>query len=329
VTKPKIFISRKLREDLILPLYDIAHVEMWDHEEKPCPRDLLLKQAEDCDALLTMLSDQIDREVFTRQKRLKVVANLAVGYDNIQVEEATEHNIAICNTPEVLTETTAELTFGLLMATARRIVEAAEFVKEGKWTGWSPFLLAGADIHHKTIGIVGMGSIGEAVARRAKGFSMEVLYHNRSRKEEAEKELGATYCSFDELLAHSDFVVCLTPLTEETKHLFNQEAFRKMKKSAIFINAARGAVVDEEALYEALEKKEIQAAGLDVFTKEPIESTHPFLSLPNVVCIPHIGSASIETREEMVRLCVDNIIRVLSHKEPKTLVNKKWLQTNA
>lgn len=324
--KPKVFITRKLREDLILPLKEVASVEMWEEEEVPCPREVFLQQAKEVDALLTMLSDQVDEELFENQRNLKVVANLAVGYDNIQVEKASEYHIAICNTPDVLTETTADLTFGLLMATARRIVEAAEFVKEGRWTGWSPFLLAGADIHHKTIGIVGMGSIGEAVARRAKGFSMNILYHNRSRKLKAEQELGARYCTFDELLSQADFVVCLTPLTNETRHLFNKDAFKKMKNSAIFINAARGAVVDEEALYDALVTKQIQAAGLDVFTKEPVDPNHLLLTLKNVVAIPHIGSASVETREAMIRLCVENIVNVLTNKEPKTLVNKEWMQ---
>lgn len=324
--KPYVFITRKLKEELIAPLKEMAHVEMWESEEETCPRELLLKKASEVDALLTMLSDQVDKELFTIQKKLKVVANLAVGYDNIDIEEATKHDIAVCNTPDVLTETTADLTFALLMATARRMVEAAEFVKEGKWTGWSPFLLAGSDIHHKTIGIVGMGNIGQAVAKRAKGFSMNVLYHNRTRKVEAEEEIGAHFCSFHELVEKSDFVVCLTPLTEETKHLFNMEAFKRMKETAIFINVARGAVVDEEALYEALVTKQIKAAGLDVFKEEPINKHHPLLSLQNVVAIPHIGSASIETREKMITLCVENIVHILSNKEPITLVNKKWME---
>nr|WP_279325943.1 D-glycerate dehydrogenase [Bacillus sp. FJAT-47783] len=324
--KPYVFITRKLKEELIAPLKEIAHVEMWENEEVPCPRELLLKKSSEADALLTMLSDQVDEELLEVQKNLKVVSNLAVGYDNIDIEGATRHHIAVCNTPDVLTETTADLTFALLMATARRIVEAAEFVKEGKWTGWSPFLLAGSDIHHKTIGIVGMGNIGQAVAKRAKGFSMNVLYHNRTRKVEAEKEIGAHFCSFYELLEKSDFVVCLTPLTKETKHLFNKDAFERMKGSAIFINAARGAVVDEEALYDALMTKKIKAAGLDVFKEEPINEQHPLLTLKNVVALPHIGSASMETREKMMTLCVENIIQILSNKEPITLVNKEWME---
>lgn len=209
-----------------------------------------------------------------------------------------------------MTESTADLTFALLLA-ARRIIEASDWIKQGKWTGWGPLLLAGADVHHKTIGIVGMGSIGRAVARRAKGFGMNILYHNRKRNPEAEKELGASYAPFDELIGQADFVVCLTPLTEETKHLFNRSAFQKMKKSAIFINVSRGQVVDERDLYDALIHNEIAGAGLDVFAEEPISKEHPLVGLPQVTALPHIGSASRETREEMMRLCAENIALVL------------------
>jgi len=322
----KVFITRKLPDEFISPLKQIAEVEMWESEDITCPRNILLEKVKDADALLSMLSDKIDEDVFSVSKQLKVVANLAVGFDNIDVKQATKHNVAVCNTPDVLTESTADLTFALLMATARRVVEAAQYIKEGKWTGWSPFLLAGTDIHHKTIGIVGMGKIGEAVARRAKGFNMNILYHNRSRKMDAEKELRAVYCSFEEILQKSDFIVCLTPLTEYTRNLFDKEAFEKMKPSAIFINASRGAVVDEEALLNALKNGEIKAAGLDVFQIEPIDENHPLLDLDNVVALPHIGSASIETRQNMIKLCVDNILLVLNGEKPKTLVNTEWLK---
>jgi glyoxylate reductase len=323
--KPYVFITRKLPEELIQPLKDIADVEMWNQEEEPVSYGLLVEKAKKATALLTMLSDKIDENIMKEAPHLKVVANLAVGYDNIDVEAAANRGVAVCNTPDVLSDTTADLTFGLLMATARRLTEAAEYVKKGKWKGWSPYLLAGRDIHHKTIGIVGMGNIGRALAKRATGFEMEILYHNRSRWLEAEKELGAAYCSFDELITRSDYIVCLTPLTSETKHLFNAEAFKKMKKSAIFINASRGAVVDEDALLQALKEGEIAAAGLDVFTKEPIDQHHPLLELPNVVALPHIGSASVETRTAMIQLCIENIRLVLENQNPKTVVNKGGL----
>jgi glyoxylate reductase len=324
MNQPYVFITRKLPEEAIVPLREKYDVHMWPYEDIAVPRDVLLEEAKKADALLTMLSDRIDRELIESSDTLKVIANLAVGFDNIDIQVATEKGIAVCNTPDVLTDTTADLTFALLLATARRLIEAAEFVKAGEWKSWSPLLLAGHDVHHKTIGIVGMGKIGQALAKRAKGFDMEILYHNRSRNVEAEQTLGAVYCSFEELLKRSDFVVCLTPLTEETYQLFDQEAFRMMKKSAIFVNAARGAVVDEEALYEALVHGEIAAAGLDVFVQEPIDPTHPLLKLKNVVALPHIGSASTETRLAMMDLCCRNIIAVLQGKDPETIVNKEW-----
>jgi len=322
--KPYIFITRKLPENAILKLTEQFTVNMWDKEDVPVPREILLAEAKKAHALLTMLSDKIDEEVITAGESLKVIANLAVGYDNIDINTATSRGIAICNTPEVLTDTTADLTFGLLMATARRLIESAEFVKDGKWQSWSPLLLAGHDIHHKTIGIVGMGKIGETVAKRATGFDMEILYHNRSRKPEVEQAIGAQYVSFDELVTRADFIVCLTPLTNETKNLFTAEVFKQMKPSAIFINASRGPVVDEDALYDALINGTIAGAGLDVFTKEPISVDHPLLKLTNVVALPHIGSSSVETRTTMMELCVENICRVLTGQVPKTLVNKQW-----
>jgi glyoxylate reductase len=326
MNKPYVFITRKLPDKAIEPLTTFVEVKMWPYEDVPVPREVLLSEAKKADALLTMLSDRIDREVMEAGRSLKVVANLAVGFDNIDISFATERGIAVCNTPDVLTDTTADLTFALLLATARRVVEAAEFVKAGEWKSWSPLLLAGHDVHHKTIGIVGMGKIGQAVAKRAAGFDMNILYHNRSKNEEAERKLGAVYCSFPELLEQSDFVVCLTPLTNETRHLFNRKAFQTMKRSAIFINAARGAVVDEEALYDALVSGEIAGAGLDVFAKEPIAPTHPLLALKNVVALPHIGSASTETRVKMMELCCRNIIAVLKGEKPETLVNKEWMK---
>lgn len=322
--KPYIYITRKLPAEAVSSLKGWAEVGMWNSEDEPVPRETLLAEAGRADALLAMLSDSIDQELLSHAKLLKVVANLAVGFDNIDVSYATERGIAVCNTPDILTDTTADLTFGLILAAARRMVESAEYVKQGKWQSWSPLLMAGLDVHHKTIGIVGMGNIGRAVAKRAAGFEMEILYHNRSRSEEAEQNLGARYVPFEELLEKADFVVCLTPLTEETKGLFNAEAFKRMKSTAVFVNAARGAVADEMALYEALSKGEIAAAGLDVFEKEPIGADHPLLELPNVVALPHIGSASTETRFGMMKLCGDNIKAVLSGRLPLALVNKEW-----
>jgi glyoxylate reductase len=322
--KPTIFITRKLPEAVIETIQEQYQVKMWNYEDVPVPREMLLNEAKTADALLTMLSDSIDETVLTAGNQLKVVANLAVGFDNIDLDTAAKRGIAVCNTPDVLTDTTADLAFALIMAAARRVVEAAELVKKNEWKSWSPLLLAGHDVHHKTIGIVGMGKIGETVAKRATGFDMEILYHNRTRKPEVEKELGAVYCSFDELVENSDFIVCLTPLTNETRNMFTRAVFKKMKKTAIFINAGRGPVVDEGALYEALLAQDIAGAGLDVFVKEPISAEHPLLSLPNVVALPHIGSSSVETRVTMMKLCIDNIKAVLNGAEPSTLVNIDW-----
>jgi glyoxylate reductase len=318
--KPYVFITRKLPEETLVSLKEIADVGMWPSEEEAVPREVLLKEAQEADGLLTMLSDKIDKELFDNAPSLKVVANLAVGYDNIDIEAAKMKNVRVCNTPDVLTDSTADLAFSLILATARRIVESASYVKEGKWNSWGPLLLAGADVHHKTIGIVGMGRIGEAVARRAKGFDMNILYHNRSRKPEAEKKLGAVYRDFYDLLKESDFVVCLAPLTTETKGMFNREAFQAMKQSAIFINAGRGASVDEEALVDALKNGVIAGAGLDVYVKEPIAADHPLLTMKQVVALPHIGSASVETRKKMSELACRNIAKVIDGKKAETPV---------
>ncbi|MDC3412363.1 D-glycerate dehydrogenase [Aquibacillus sp. 3ASR75-11] len=320
MTKPRLYITRKLPEHIVGEYRQYFDIKMWPYEEKSIERKTLMEESQKSDAIVSMLTDELDKDFFMRMKQLKVVANFAVGYDNIDVKAAKQQGIIVTNTPDVLTETTADLTFGLLLSTARRIVEASDYVKKDKWKNWSPFLLAGTDVHHKKIGIVGMGRIGEAVARRAQGFEMEIVYYNRSRKRHAEESLGATYLSFDNLLEQADYVVCLAPLSEETKNLFNKNAFKRMKQSAIFINASRGQVVNENHLYEALMQGEIRGAGLDVYTEEPIRNTHPLLALDQVICLPHIGSASIETREAMAQLCLENIRLVIQGKEPKTPV---------
>ncbi|WP_142248010.1 2-hydroxyacid dehydrogenase [Alkalihalobacterium alkalinitrilicum] len=323
--KPYVFVTRKMPEHLLSDLYEIAEVGMWEHEDIPVPSEVLQKELERADALFSLVSDPLRSQQLAKCPKLKVIANMAVGYDNIDVEHATNKGIVVCHTPDVLTDTTADLTFALLLATARKIPEATDYIKNDQWQQWSPYLLAGTDVHHKTIGIVGMGRIGEAVAKRAKGFDMEILYHNRSRKMETEQQLGAKYCSFEELLQQSDYVVCLAPFTPVTKELFDQQAFQQMKNSAIFINASRGGLVNEAALQEALEKGVIQAAGLDVFAEEPVRANHPLVQLPNVVAIPHIGSATVETRDAMVKMTVENIKKVLEGKPPLAAVNFKEL----
>lgn len=317
LTKPKVFITRRLPDEVVNPYREHLDIEMWPREEEPVGRQVFIERAQSSHGLMTMLTEDVDEQILSQSNNLSIVANMAVGYDNVDVKTAERLNIAVTNTPDVLTETTADLTFGLLMATARKMIEASQYIKDNKWENWSPLMLAGTDIHGKTIGIVGMGRIGEAVAKRAKGFGMNVLYYNRSRKPEAEETFGASYTDFEVLLEQADYVVCLTPLTDETKHMFNKDAFHRMKKDAFFINASRGATVDEEALYEAIINKKIAGAGLDVFEQEPISSEHPLLSCPEVVCLPHIGSSTKETRYKMMRLSLDNLVH---HFQGKPLI---------
>ncbi len=321
--KPTIYITRKIPNHLLEPYKNQFNFQMWHEETVPVPNDVLYQEAKKADGLLCLLTEQIDEKFINEASHLKIIANMAVGYDNINVAYANDKQIIVTNTPDVLTETTADLTFSLLMATARRIVEATDSIRNNEWGDWSPFMLAGTDIYEKTLGIVGMGRIGEAVVRRANGFNMNTLYVNRNRKYDIENELGVAYRSFDDLLNEADFVVSLVPLSNETENLFNRSTFQKMKSSAIFINVSRGGVVDEGALYEALVANEIAAAGLDVFKHEPINNRHPLVSLKNTVLLPHIGSASIATREKMITLCLENIAEVFAGRSPKTPVIKQ------
>lgn len=312
----KIVITRKLPDEIVSPLKEKFDVKMWHSDEMQMPYAQLKEEAKDASALWTVLSDTIDRALIESLPNLKVISNLAVGYNNIDVKAAKECGIVVTNTPGVLTETTADLTFALLLATARRITEAERDIRAGKWKSWSPMQLAGMDVFGATLGIIGMGRIGEAVARRAKGFNMNVLYHNRTRKIEAEEEFGFTYTELDTLLRESDFVVLLTPLTPETKGLIGARELDLMKETAAIINVARGEIVDEKALYDALTSNKIWAAGLDVFEVEPVPLDHPLLTLPNVTVLPHIGSASIRTRLAMMQMNAEAIEAVLENREP-------------
>jgi glyoxylate reductase len=291
-------------------------VTMWEEEEIPVPREVLLKEVEEVDGLICLLTDSIDKELLTKAQNLKVISSCSVGYNHIDVQAAAKRGIVVTNTPGVLTETTADLTFTLLMATARRVVEASDFLRSGEWGAWSLMQLTGQDVYGATLGIIGFGRIGEALVKRAKGFDMNVLYHSRTRKQEKEEELGIRYAELGDLLQKSDFVCLLLPYSPEVHHLIGKEELLLMKRTAILINAARGGIVDEEALYQALKAGDIWAAGLDVFEQEPVPVDHPLLSLPNVITLPHIGSASIQTRMKMARLAVDNLTNVLTDEEP-------------
>lgn len=315
--KKRIYITRRLPEEAVAPLREQYDVRMWEEEAKSVPRDVLLEEAASAHALWTMLSDTIDREIIEQATSLEVISNLAVGYNNIDIEAAKEKGIVVTNTPDVLTETTADLAFGLMMMTARRLGEAERDLRAGEWKSWTPMGYVGMDLYRAKLGIIGMGRIGEAVARRARGFDMDVLYHNRTRRHESESMYGFVYAELDELLEQSDFVVVLAPLTEETRGLLGADEFAKMKETAIFINVARGEIIDETALYEALKEKRIWGAGLDVFAQEPVAMDHPLLTLPNVATLPHIGSASIQTRLAMMALNREAVVSVLEGEEPK------------
>ncbi|TDM03738.1 2-hydroxyacid dehydrogenase [Macrococcus carouselicus] len=318
----KILVTRQIPERFIDELKEAAEVVMHDDTLQPMPRDKFIEESRDAGVVITMMSDKVDREYLDACENLKAVINLAVGFDNIDVRYANENNITVCNTPDVLTETTAELAFTLMLVTARRIVEAAELVQKGEWQGWEPYMMAGKDVAGKSVGIFGMGSIGTAFARRCKAFGMDIMYNTRSRHEDAERELGARHVDFSELL-QSDYVVCTAPLTEETKEIFNKDAFNRMKGDAIFINIGRGGHVVEEDLLAAVQAGEIAAAGLDVLRQEPIQDDHPFLDEKRIVVLPHIGSATVETRDAMIQLCVDNAKQIMKGEEPKTPVKVK------
>ena len=316
----KIVVSRKIPQKFIKQLEDIGEVEVWDASLTPMPREKFLTALKDATACFVTLSEIMDEEVIEAAPNLKVIANMAVGYDNIDIDLMQSKGIVVTNTPGVLTETTAELGFTLMLAVARRVVEAETYVQNGEWQSWGPYLFAGKDLYQANVGIYGMGDIGKAFARRLKGFNTNIMYHNRTRHKDDEEALGALYVSFETLSKESDFVICTAPLTAETRDKFDDKAFKMMKKDAIFINIGRGAVVDEEALVKALQNEEIKACGLDVLREEPIDMQHPLLSMNNATILPHIGSASVITRDRMIQLCIDNIKLVLDEKDPKTPV---------
>lgn len=314
--KPIIYITQKLPDEAVHELQNAYEVRMWHDDRTSAPKEEIIKQAKEAHALWAMLSNQIDNEVFEAASNLKIVANLAVGYNNIDLDAARKHGVMVTNTPEVLTEATADLTFALLLATARRIIEAEKSVRSGDWKSWSPMGMAGQQVGGATLGIIGMGRIGEAVARRGQGFGMNVLYHNRTRRSLEDVK----YAELDELLQKSDFVVILTPLTEETRGMIGERELALMKDTACLINVARGGIVDEQALYEALEAGGIWGAGLDVFEQEPVPLDHPLLSLPNVTVLPHIGSAAIQTRLAMMALNAEAITTCLEGRSVKNRV---------
>jgi glyoxylate reductase len=321
MSKLKIYVTRDLPERGLKKIKEYFDTEVWA-EYAPPPKKVIVEKAKNVDALASLLSDKIDAEVFDAAPNLKIVAQMAVGFDNIDIPEATKRGIYVTNTPEVLTDTTADFAWALLMAVARRVVEADKYVRAGQWkVGWHPSMMQGRDAYGATIGIVGAGRIGYAVAKRATGFSMKILFYDVIPRPEMEKDFGAKKVDLDTLFKESDFVSIHVPLMKETFHLVNAEKLKLMKKTAYLINNSRGPVVDEKALYEALKEGRIAGAGLDVFEQEPTPLDNPLLRLDNVVVAPHISSASYETRSKMAEMVADNLVAFFEGRKPPNLVN--------
>jgi glyoxylate reductase len=316
-----VLVTRRLPPEPMGRLRELTDADVWEGDDA-MDRDQLLKRIAGKRGAITLLTDRVDGELLDAAgSDLSIVANYAVGFDNVDVEECTRRGVLVSNTPEVLTETTADTAWALLMASARRVPEGDRFLRSGTPWIWGPEMMLGRDVHGKTLGVVGFGRIGQAVARRGSGFGMRVIYFDVARPpEDVERELAAEYREFDALLAEADFISVHVALTPETRHLFGAEQLRAMKDTAVLVNTSRGPVIDEGALAEALDGGEIFAAGLDVFENEP--EVHPrLLALDNAVIIPHLGSATVETRDAMGFLAVENLVNALAGDRPPTLVN--------
>lgn len=322
---PKVLITRRIPDSGFEILENKVDMDIFEGD-RPISKDELLERVKGKDGLYCLLSDRIDREVIEAAgNTLKIISNYAVGYNNIDVAFATQNGVMVTNTPGALREATADLSWALIMAVARRIPESDRFVREGKFLGWGPKLMLGYEVYGKTIGIVGLGDIGSAVARRANGFNMRILYHSRTRKTELEEELGAVKVELDDLLRESDFISLHVPLTPETRHLIGEREIDLMKDTAIVVNLARGEVIDENALVAALREKRIAGAGLDVFENEP-NLTPGLTELYNVVLTPHTGSATFQSRDTMAIMAAQDLLLALSGKRPINLVNPKVLE---
>ncbi|UCE29682.1 MAG: D-glycerate dehydrogenase [Candidatus Bathyarchaeota archaeon] len=326
VRKHRVFVTRQIPERGLQIIEDRFETEVWA-DLAPPSKQVIVEKAAKVDALASLLTDKIDSEVFDAAPNLKIVAQFAVGYDNIDVREATRRGIFVTNTPGVLTETTADFAWALLMAVARRVVKADNYIRSGHWeVGWHPTMILGRDIYRATLGIVGLGRIGAAVARRAKGFNMKILYYDVMQNPDLEKELGLKFTDLDTLLRKADFVSIHVPLMKETHHLIDERRLKLMKKKAFLVNNSRGLVVDEKALYKALRGGNIAGAAMDVFEQEPIALDNPLLTLDNVVVAPHISSASVETRSRMAEMVAENLVEFFGGKIPPNLVNRDVLE---
>jgi glyoxylate reductase len=323
----RVYLTSRLPEQALTILRKRNIEFSFSPRDTPLDESSLKREVSTVDGLVCLLTERITPAVIEAGENLRVISNIAVGFDNIDVKKATEKGIYVTNTPDVLTETTADLTWALLMAVARRIVEADRYVRSEKWKiQWNLMFMTGTDVCGKTLGIIGLGRIGQAVARRAKGFNMKILYCDENRKSELECELAAQYADMEAILKESDFVTVHIPLTEKTRNLIGEKQLNLMKKTAFLINTSRGQVVDEKALYQALKEQKISGAGLDVYQREPIEMSNPILKLNNTVLLPHIGSATVETRIKMATLAVENAATALEGKVPRNLVNPDALK---
>src|SRR6476469_2694392 len=309
VDRPKVFVARLIPDDGIDPVVAACDARVWE-DDLPPPRAALLDAIRGCDGVLTLLTDRVDDEFLDAAgPQLKVVSNYAVGFDNVDVPACTTRGVAVGNTPGVLTDTTADLAFALMLAAARRLPEGDRYVRDGRWQTWGPLLLLGPDVNGATIGIVGFGRIGQAVARRAQGFGMRILYHDVQRlPDDVTKPLGASFVTVDELLAESDFISLHVNLTDETRHLINERTLAAMKPTAVLVNTSRGPVIDQLALADALRGGVIWAAGLDVTDPEPIPMDDPLVGLDNCLIVPHIASASRATRGKMAAMAAANLL---------------------
>ncbi|MFB0504263.1 MAG: glyoxylate reductase [Candidatus Bathyarchaeia archaeon] len=327
ISRKKVFVTRRLPEEAMQLLKSRFQVEVWPGDESP-PKTVLTDRVKVVNGLYCLLTEEINAEVINAAgEQLLGISQVAVGYDNIDVEAATKRGIYITNTPGVLTDTTADFAFALLISTARRVSEADRYVKAGEWkVPWGLMMLLGQDIWGKTIGIVGVGRIGTAVARRARGMNMRILYYDVRRNEDAEKKLGAERVDLETLLREADFVTLHVPLLPSTYHLINEDKLKMMKKTACLVNTSRGPIVDEKALYKALEEGWIWAAGLDVWESEPTGSDNPLLTLDSVTATPHIASGSYDTRTKMALMAAENLVDILEGRVPPNLVNKQVLE---
>jgi lactate dehydrogenase-like 2-hydroxyacid dehydrogenase len=325
--RPRVFVTRRISQEGLDRIAAQTDADIWPHDLPPA-RDELLRRVTGLDGVLSMVTERVDDEFLERAgPRLKVVSQFGVGVDNIDVGACTRRGVAVGNTPGVLTDSTADAAFALLMAAARRIPEGFDYVRQDRWKAWSPMIMLGSDVHHATLGIIGFGRIGREVSSRARGFNMKVLYCNRQPlSAEDEQRLGVQRASFDEVLAQSDFISLHVPLTPETHHLMNAQSLAKMKRSAILVNAARGPVVDPDALYDALKNGVIAGAALDVTEPEPIAGDHKLLSLPNCLVVPHIASASVATRGKMTDIAAENLFAGVKGEPLPSCVNPEVYQ---